>query len=126
MKTKEITDLVTEYDNIFHEMDRLKERQQKIIAELLDAKLPYGNKKFADIVDSHPCTISKIIKANYPEESRYFYKALGLAIEVRNLKERRDKEAEEAKWKRNEPKVVPNDTTRNYREYGEYPRFELM
>ena len=122
MKTKEITDLVTEYDNILHEFDRLKERQKKIIAELLDAKLPYGGKKLADIVKTHPNTISKIIKANYPDESRYFYKAFGIAIDMRNLKARKDREAEDAKWKRNES----NDTTRDYYEFGKYPRFELM
>lgn len=119
MKTKEITDLITEYDNILHEFDRLKERQQKIIVELLDAKLPYGDKKIADIVKSHPGTVSKIIKANYPDESRYFYKAFGIAIDMRNLKARKDREAEDAKWKRNEP-------TRDYYEFGKYPRFELM
>lgn len=127
MRTKEIADLVTEYDNIFHEMDRLRERQQKIISELLDAKLPYGTGKLADLVYSHPNTISKVIKANYPDDSRYYYKALGLAIEVRDLKQYRDKEANRPKWQREEPKLVPGDTPPSpYREPGAYPRFELM
>lgn len=125
MRTKELTGLVTEYDSIFHEIDRLIERQQKIVAELLDAKLPYGNKKLADIVYSHPCTISKIIKANYPDESKYYYKALGLAIDIRDLKARKDKEAKEAKYKRKEPTLVPDDSYVNH-EFGKYPRFELM
>lgn len=127
MKTKEITDLVTEYDSIFHEIDKLKERQREIISELLDAKLPYGNKKLVDIVYSHPCTISKVIKANYPEDSRYYYKALGIALDVRDLKKHRDEEAKRPKWEREEPKLVPDDTPPSiYREFGKYPRFELM
>lgn len=117
MKTKEISDLVTEYDNILHEFDRLKERQKKIIAELLNAKLPYGNKKLADIAKTHPNTISKIIKANFPDESKYSYKSFGIAIDISNLKFSMDRKAKETN---------PNDTTTNYYEFGKYPRFELM
>ena len=118
MKTKKITDLVTEYDNILHEIDRLNERQSEIIGELLDARLPDENKKVADIVQEDIYTVNQVIKANYPEESRYFYRAYDITMRVKLRKDRIDREDEEAKWKRYEPKLVPDGRT-----YKEHPRW---
>lgn len=115
MKTKEITDLVTKYDNILHEIDRLNEHQSEIIAELLDAKLPDENKKVADIVQEDIYTVNQVIKANYPEESRYFYRAYDITMRVKLRKDRIDREAKEKKW---EPKFVPDGRT-----YKEKPRW---
>lgn len=118
MKTKEITDLVTEYDNILHEIDRLNERQSEIITELLYAKLPDENKKVADIVQEDAYTVNQVIKANYPEECKYYYRTYDITMRVKLRKDRIDREAEEAKWKRYEPKLVPDGRT-----YKEKPRW---
>ena len=115
MKSKEITVLVTEYDSILHEFDRLKGRQNEIIAELLDAKLPDENKKVADIVQEDIYTVNQVIKANYPEESRYFYRTYDIAMRVKNRKDCIDRETKEKKW---EPKFVPDGRT-----YKEKPRY---
>ena len=118
MKTKEITDLVTEYDNILHEIDRLEMRKSEIIAELLDAKLPDDDKKIADIVQEDAYTVNQVIKANYPEECRYFYRTYSIVMDLKFAKNHIDREAEEAKWKRYEPKLVPDGRT-----YKEHPRW---
>ena len=115
MQTPEITRLVAEYDSILHEFDRLYERQREIISELLDAKLPDDDKKIADIVQEDIFTVNQVIKANYPEESRYFYRAYDVTMRVKNHKDRIDREAKEKKW---EPKLVPDGRT-----YKEHPRW---
>lgn len=113
MKTKELTDLLTEYDSILHEMDKLKERQQEIVTELLDVKLPYGNKKVGDIVQSHFGTVNKVIRANYPEDSKYYWKPTDIAMRIRDLKIHKDRKAE-------------NIGRQDDHEFGKYPKYELM
>lgn len=110
MKTKELTDLMSEYDSILHEIDKLKERQQEIIAKLLDAKLPYGDKKIGDIVQNHFGTVNKVIRANYPEDSKFYWKPMEISMSIRDLKNRKDR------------KVIGEQ---DCSEFGKYPRFEL-
>ena len=114
MKSKEITDLLTRYDNTLHEFDRLKEYQKEILNELLESELSDDN-KIKDIVDDHFNVIVSTMRDNYPEESKYNYRHYGVAMELKNLKKHKD-DVEESR--RREPKIVPDG-----KPYKEKPRW---
>lgn len=89
MKTKEITDLLTQYDNTLHEIDRLQEYKKEILNKLLESELPDGN-KIKDIIETRFNTIISAMRANYPEESKYNYLCMGIAIDLRSFKKRKE------------------------------------
>ena len=114
MKSKEIADLLTKYDNTLHEFDRLKEYQKEILNELLEAELSDGN-KIKDVVDNHFGDIACAMRANYPEESKYNYRHYGVAMDLKILKKHNDDVKES---RRREPKSVPDGNP-----YKEIPRY---
>ncbi|MCH5167909.1 MAG: hypothetical protein J1F35_08530 [Erysipelotrichales bacterium] len=114
MESKQIADLLTQYDNILHEFDRLKERQKEILNELLETKLPDDN-KIKDIIDHRFDVITGAMRANYPEESKYNYRHYGVARDLKILKEHKDYVKES---RSREPKVVPDG-----KPYKEKPRW---
>lgn len=114
METKEIANLLTQYDNTLHEFDRLKEYQKDILNKLLESKLSDGN-KIKDLVDNHFADIASIIRDNYPGESKYNYRHYGVAKDLQILKNHK-KDVEESR--RREPKIVPDG-----KPYKETPRW---
>lgn len=115
MESKEIADLLTQYDSTLHEFDRLKEYQKEILNKLLESKLSDGN-KIKDVVVNCCDDIARVILANYPEDSKYYYRRhYGIAMDLKMLKKHNDDVAES---RRREPKTVPDG-----RPYKETPRW---